>query len=300
MTAKVILNPYASRWLAQKRLPEAEAALKAAGVDYEVVVSDYAGQGIELAATAAQDGFDPIIAAGGDSTYNEIANGLMKAAGDGPSKITFGILPMGTANDLAANLGISEDLNIAAKIIATGKSRPMDVCQVNDRYFVNNSALGMETAITVIQMNMKRVHGVFRYIFATLIGIARNPQWQMKLEWDEGEYQGPVTLVSVGNNPRTGGVFYTVPHADPFDGKLSFIYGSAPTRRKIIQILPRMFKPGEGNIAESDAIHEIHATWLRVHTEPGTPVHSDGEVFDMDIRDIEYRVLPGRLPILIP
>jgi len=300
MTAKVILNPYASRWLAKKRLPEAEAALRAADVDYEVVVSDYAGHGIELAAEATQAGFNPVIAAGGDSTYNEVVNGLMKAAGENASQTSLGILPMGTANDLAANLGIPDDLNAAAQIIAAGNHRLMDVCQVNNRFFVNNSAIGMETAITVIQMNMKRVHGIFRYILAALIGIARNPQWYMELEWDDGSYQGPVTLVSVGNNPRTGGVFYTVPHADPSDGKISFIYGSAPTRRQIIQLLPRMFKPGEGNIAESSAIHEIHTTTLRVHTEPGTPVHSDGEVFDMDIHDLEFGILPGKLPVLIP
>lgn len=300
MKSLVILNPYASRWLAQKRLPEAEAALKKAGVDYEVVVTEYAGHGIELAAEAAQKGFNPVIAAGGDSTYNEVANGLVNAAGDDPSRTSLGILPMGTANDLAANLGISEELDMAAKIIAGGKTRLMDVGQVNNRYFVNNSAIGMETAITVIQMNMKRVHGVFRYILATLVGIARNPQWHMELEWDDNKYEGPVTLVSVGNNPRTGGVFYTVPHADPFDGKLSFIYGSAPTRRQIIRLLPRMFKPAEGNIAESPVIHEIHTTKLRVHTKPGTPVHSDGEVFDTNIQDLEYSILPGKLPVLIP
>jgi len=300
MTAKLILNPYASRWNAKKRLPVAEAALQVYGIPYEVVVTDYAGHGIELAYEAALNGFDPIIAAGGDSTYNEIVNGLVRAVDDQKVQTTFGLLPMGTANDLAANLGIPDDLNGAAKIIAAKNIRKMDVGQVNDRYFVNNSAIGMETAISVIQMNMTRVHGVFRYILATLIGIARNPQWSMELEWDGGRYQGPVTLVSVGNNPRTGGVFYTVPHADPFDGKLSFIYGSAPTRRQIIQLLPRMFKPGDGNIAESSAIQEVHATWLKVHTEPGTPVHSDGEVFDMDIKELEYSILPAKLPILIP
>jgi diacylglycerol kinase (ATP) len=300
MKAKVILNPYASRWKAQERLPEAEVALKTAGVDYEITVSKHAGHGIDLAAEAAEAGFNPIIAAGGDSTYNEVVNGLTKFAGESPIKTTFGILPMGTANDLAANLGIPEDLQAAAQIIAAGKTKMMDVCQVNERYFVNNSAIGMETAISVIQMNMKRVHGVFRYLLATLVGIARNPQWHMQLEWDNGKYQGPVTLVSVGNNPRTGGVFYTVPHADPFDGKLSFIYGSAPTRLQIIRLLPRMFKPGEGNIAESEVIHEIHATWLHVHTEPGSPVHSDGEVFNMNIQDLEFKVHPAKLPILIP
>jgi len=300
MTAKIILNPYAARWKAQERLPEAEAALQAAGVDYEVSISAYPGNGIELALQAAEQGFDPVIAAGGDSTYNEVANGLMKFAGDGKSQVTFGILPMGTANDLADNLSIPKDMDAAAQVIAAGKTRPLDVCQVNGRYFVNNSAIGMETTVTVIQMNMKKVQGVFRYVLATLVAIARNPQWQMDIQWDDGEYHGPATLVSVGNNPRTGGIFFTVPHADPFDGKLSFIYGSVPTRLKIIRLLPHLLKSAEGNITESPAVHEIHTTQLHIHTEPGTPAHTDGEVFDENIHDLEYKILPASLPILIP
>jgi diacylglycerol kinase (ATP) len=207
---------------------------------------------------------------------------------------------MGTANDLADNLHVPKDLNAAAQIIRSGHTRPLDVCEVNQRYFVNNSALGMETAVTVIQMEMKHVHGVIRYLLATLIAIARNPQWHMKIVWEGGEYHGPVTLVSVGNNPRTGGIFYTVPHADPFDGKLSFIYGSIPTRWKIIRALPKLFNAAEGNITELPAVHEVHTPWLRIHTEPGTPAHTDGEVFDQDIQDLEYRIHPGKLPMLLP
>jgi diacylglycerol kinase (ATP) len=301
MTAKVILNPYAARWKAQERLPEAESALQAAGIEYEISVSSQPGNGVELAAEAVRQGYDPIIAAGGDSTYNEIVNGMMTAfEGEDPIKPSFGILPMGTANDLADNLRIPKDLETAAKIICAGNTRQLDVCQVNDRFFVNNSALGMETTVTVIQMGMTRVHGIFRYILATLIAIARNPQWHMKIEWDDGEYHGPVTLVSVGNNPRTGGVFYTVPHADPFDGKLSFMYGSVPTRWKVIRALPMLFKPAAGNITELPAVHEVHTTWLRIHTEPGTPAHTDGEVFDLDIQDLEYRIHAGKLPMLLP
>ncbi|MEN8172953.1 MAG: acylglycerol kinase family protein, partial [Chloroflexota bacterium] len=111
MTAKIILNPYANRWKAKARQPEAEAALKAAGIDYQLVVTEYPGHGIEVAAQALRDGFNPIIAAGGDSTYNEVVNGLMQGAGDDPISADFGILPMGTANDLADNLGIPNDLD---------------------------------------------------------------------------------------------------------------------------------------------------------------------------------------------
>ena len=299
MTAKIILNPYAARWKAKERLPEAEVALKSAGINYELVISEYAGHGAELAGQALRDGFDPIIAAGGDSTYNEIVNGLIQAAGKNEITTTFGILPMGTANDLADNLSVPKDLNKAAQLIAGGFTLPLDVCQVNDRYFVNNSGIGLETTVTVIQMGMKRVHGIFRYLLATMVAIFRNPQWTMDIEWDGGSYHGPCTMVSVGNNPRTGGVFYTVPNASPFDGQLSFVHAAVLKRGEILRTLPAIMKSGEDNYTQHPNVHEIHCTWLKIHTEPPTPVHSDGEVFDFAIQDIEWRVHPGRLQILL-
>ena len=129
--AKVILNPYAARWQALKQRPEAEAALHAAGVDFELIVSEYPGHNAELAEGAARQGFNPVIAAGGDSTFNEVVSGIIHAAYDRPVETQYGILPMGTANDLADNLGISKDLEEAARIIAGGYTRLIDVCQVN-------------------------------------------------------------------------------------------------------------------------------------------------------------------------
>jgi diacylglycerol kinase family enzyme len=147
---------------------------------------------------------------------------------------------------------------------------------------------------------MKRVKGVLRYLLATLVAIARNPQWQMDLEWDGGEYHGPVTLVSVGNNPRTGGIFYTVPNASPFDGKLSFVYGHVPTRLEILRTLPKLMKPNVGNYTEHPAVHEVHTSWLRIHTEPSTPAHTDGEIFDLAIQDLDFQISPASVPILLP
>jgi len=300
MTAKIILNPYANRWTALKQRPEAEEALKAAGVDYDFVVSEHPGHGIELAETAVREKYDPIIAAGGDSTFNEVINGIVKASEGSKSETRFGILPLGTANDLADNVGISKDLKKAAEIIAAGNTRPIDVCQVNDRCFINNSGIGLETTVTVIQMGMKRVQGIFRYLLATLVAIKRNPNWIMDIEWDGGEYHGPVKLISVGNNPRTGGIFYTVPNADPFDGKLSFVYGFVKTRGEILRLLPRIMQPGDGNYTNHPDVIEEHCTWIKIHTEPATPAHTDGEVFDFAIQDLEYKILPGWVPFLLP
>jgi diacylglycerol kinase (ATP) len=79
MTAKVILNPYADRWKALKRRPEAEAALVAAGMDYELVLTEYPRHGTELAQQAVVEGYSPIISAGGDGSINEVINGMMQA-----------------------------------------------------------------------------------------------------------------------------------------------------------------------------------------------------------------------------
>ena len=300
MTAKIILNPYANRWNALKRRPEAEEALNAAGIQYDLQISQHPGHGIELASEALKAGFSPIIAAGGDSTYNEIVNGIILGAGANPIDSVFGILPMGTANDLADNLGIPKDLQAAARLIAAGHTRPIDVCRVNHRYFINNSGIGFEPVVTVIQMKMKRLQGVLRYLVATLAAVIQNPNWEMDLEWEGGSYRGPVKLVSIGNNPRTGGIFYTVPNADPFDGKLSFVYGYVKTRGQILRLLPRIMKSGVDNYTQHPDVHEEHTTWLKIKTQPATPVHTDGEILDLSIHELEYRIYPGKLPMLLP
>ena len=255
-----------------------------------------------------QGGYSPIISAGGDGSINEVINGIMQAQGQNGldnQHIPVGILPLGSVNDLVNNLGLPKDLPGAAQVIAVGNTRPMDLCQIifGDQhqhcYFGNNSAVGLEPTITLIQEEIGYLSGALRYLVAALRGIWRNPQWTMQLECEVGKYDGPVTLVTVGNGPVTGGLFYMAPHADPFDGLLTFVYGFMPTRLKIYRLLPRTLKSGKGSYVEHPSIHEIHSSWLRLHFEQPTPLHADGEIQSKAVFDVEYRIIPARLPILI-
>jgi diacylglycerol kinase (ATP) len=300
MTAKIILNPYSGRWKGREKRQEIEAALKVCGVEYDLVETAGPNHGTQLAAEAVRQGLSPIISAGGDGCISEVINGIMLAASDSQPLVPFGVLPLGSANDLVDNLGLPKELTAATRVIASGKTRFMDLCQVNGRYFDNNAAIGLEPYITLIQQRITSLRGSLRYLVATLKGILDNPHWTMRLEWEEGEFQGPITLVTVGNMPRTGGLFYVTPHASPFDGLLTFVYGYIPSRIQILGVLPRTMKRGPGSYVEHPAIHEINTTWLHVHTDQPTPLHADGEIQSNAIQDIEYRVLPGRLPILIP
>jgi diacylglycerol kinase (ATP) len=301
MTAKVILNPYAGRWMALQRKGEVEQAVMAAGIQYELVVTDRPGHGIEIARQAVLDGFDPIVSAGGDGSISEVMNGWAQAViGTGTTGPSFGVLPLGSANDLVDNLGLPKDLQAAAQVIAAGSTRMMDLCKVNQRYFDNNAAIGLEPTITLIQARIHWLKGTLRYLAATLRGVMQNPQWTMQIEWEGGQYSGPVTLVTVGNHPRTGGLFYMTPHANGFDGLLTFVYGYMATRRQILALLPRTMKPGKGSYVEHDSVHEIHSPWVKIVSDQPTPAHADGEIFDTAIHELEYRVLPGMLPILLP
>jgi diacylglycerol kinase (ATP) len=300
MTAKVILNPYSNRWNAQLRWPQAEAALKAAGLDFSVVISEFPHQVIELAEKAAREGFSPLIAAGGDGTIGEVVNGMARAAKSDTAEIgPLGIMPLGSANDLAFGLGIPMELSAAAGVIAGGHLRNMDIGRVNGYYFANNSAMGLEPYITLIQQKIKGIKGIARYVVAALRGIMANPRWQVTLEWDGGKYEGPACLVTVGNAPRTGG-FYMTPHARPFDGKLAFVHAFRRSRLELLTMLPKAMKPGPGSYIHEPGVYAGEMTWLKIHVETPSPAHVDGEIFSETIRDLEYIIQPGRLKILMP
>jgi diacylglycerol kinase (ATP) len=298
MKIKVIHNPYSARWTSLKRQPELLSALHTARLDYDLSISEKPGDGIILAEKATLEGGETIVAAGGDGTIQEVINGILKA-GIHPNLPKLGIMPMGTANDLMANLGMPTDLTKAAEIIARGHTRQIDICQVNDRYFINNAGLGLEPYITTVQARIKYPRGILRYLLATLISIYQNPQWEAEIKWDEGEHAGPTTMISIGNGPRTGGLFYTVPGAVPFDGKLTFVHGTIQSRFDILKALLMVMKSEDGNYTEHPAVNQYYCTWMEVRIEPGSPAHSDGEIFSRDIRKIRYQIHPAALPILI-
>ena len=310
MPAKVILNPYAGRWKALQMRPQLEAELNKAGIEFELIQTQGPRHGIELAAQATRAGYSPILSAGGDGSISEVVNGIVQASLEqGTPPPAIGVLPMGTANDLMVNLKLPLDLPGAIQVIATGHTRLLDLGQVTawdlsekssiTRYFDNNSAIGMEPNVTLEQQKIKWLRGTLRYLLATIIAIARNPQWTIHLQWPGGEYHGPCTLVTAGNNPLTGGLFYMAPHADPYDGLLSIVYGSMPTRRQILKLLPRTMKPGAGSYVEHPDIHEINVDRLTLSTDQPTPVHADGEIMFEQTRRVEYQILRRYLPIFV-
>lgn len=299
MTAKVILNPYSNRWNSHKRWSEAASALKAAGVDFHLAVSEKKGQITELAEQAVLQRFSPVIVAGGDGSIGDAANGLMRAAQSGKIQTPpLGILPTGSANDLVYALRLPTDLNEAARVIAAGKTRAMDVGKLNDRYFVNNSAAGLEPYVTIKHEKIHWIKGMARYLVAAVQAILEKPEWYGSVAWDGGDYKGAFSFISIGNGRRTGGFFMT-PHADPFDGKLTLAFGHRGTRLGLFQALPRAFNEDKGSYVEMEGMREVQATRISIHLDKPSPAHTDGELLAEWIQGFEYEILPGCLHIIV-
>jgi len=295
MKTKVILNPYSNRWRAKESIPEVKQALNDAQLDYDLVVTSEPGEGIVLAETAVNDGFEAVVAAGGDGTINEVINGVLKATQEGPT-IPFGILPIGTANDFNLMAGLPSSVADAARLIAQGTTRQIDAGQVNGRFFINNSAAAMEPMVTIENIRMKRLSGEIRYVVALIKAIAKIKAWQMHITWDDGSYDGPVYLLSVCNSPRTGG-FTMAPGALIDDGLFDFVLAPEVPRRTLLLLLLRLMR---GTHVYHDAVTFARTTSLTLTSQPGTPVHADGEVFTESATEADFKIMPAKVTLISP
>ncbi len=205
---------------------------------------------------------------------------------------------MGSANDFAFAVGLPLALDEAVRVIAGGSTRQIDLCKCNERLFLNNSGAALEPYVTTKHERIHWIKGITRYLVAAVWAIMDKPEWGGQIEWDDGEFQGPLSLISVGNGRRTGGFFMT-PHADPCDGKLTLAFGYRSTRAGLFAALPRAFKEGVGSYIELPGMREVNATRVNIHLDKPSPAHADGVLFDHWLTDFHYSIFPATVPVLM-
>lgn len=297
MRVKVILNPYANRWGAGDKQTAVAGACQSAGLDYGIHVTQGPGEGIAIAQTAVAEGYDVVVAAGGDGTISEVANGLLAAAPEGTPTAALAIFPIGTANDFAKMNNCPLDLAATARQIAAGQTRQLDAGRVTVdgqvHYFINNSAVAMEPMVTLEHVKIKRVSGEMRYMVALVRSLVKLKAWQMQIAWDDGSYDGPAFLLSLCNGPRTGG-FMMAPGALFDDGQFDYVLAPQVPKTTFLVMLLRLLR---GTHLGHPRVISGRTTKLTIHSRPGTPIHADGEILSKTAVAIDYAVLPGKLTL---
>lgn len=263
-----------------------------AGLEVTVVASEPARLG-ENARTAAAEGAQMVVAAGGDGTASAVAGGLVG------TDVPLAVLPMGTLNHFAKDLGIPVDLREAAEAIARGQTKRVDVGEVNGRVFVNNSSIGLYPEVVLSrEEQQKRARRGKWWAFA--IGVVRVlkrfPLLSMRLVTTEREVCSHTPFVFVGNNPYTLDVLKLGTRAQLDTGHLGVYTVKCTGRVRMFWLLVRALLQRLDAVEDFEMV-AVREVWLDVH-ERRLPVAVDGEVVTMT-GPLHYRIRPSALTVVV-
>jgi len=273
-------------------IDELEKAFVEAGAAAEVAALD--GKQISEAIEAAAR-FGRVIVAGGDGTAASAAQLL---AG---SDAELGLLPLGTLNHLARDLGIPTDLAQAAAVAANGDPTKIDVGEVNGDVFVNNASIGLYPLMVRKREGLQRAKGWPKWLSslpAALAVLERLPHHRLRLDWGQGERTIVTPLLFVGNNVYSLDRGEVGKRGSLTDGKLA-IYAVAHRRRAALIWFAIRTLVGR---AERDLDFETlgECETLTVSSSSGSiEIALDGELKRMD-SPLEFRIRPGALTVMTP
>ena len=293
--AKLIANPGAGNvLLAASRFEQVTSFLMEAGVKVDVAFARPKKEAIPIAQKAVKDGYDVVIAMGGDGTIGAVIRGI---AG---SKARLGIIPAGTENDIARALGIPEDLKEACAIIAAGNTRKVDLgcITTKDRknhYFFMMIAIGLTATLypMVNDVPNGKFGGVMEAI-KTILKYKPNPTVNLTLD-DDSKIEVESMLVTITNTPVTGIKNLVAPDASMDDGLLDISVYPGFSKAELLNYF---IKTANEGTTPDGRIQRYRAKKIKVKTSPKLDISSEGIIVGKGTAWI--KLLPGAMRVIAP
>lgn len=294
MKAGVVINGSAGSGHDQQVAHSLRDKFGAAGLDATVTLA-HDGAGIARAARAAlDDGVSIVIGGGGDGTINAVASVL---AGTG---VPCGVLPLGTLNHFAKDIGMPMALDEAVRAIAAGRRVQVDVGEVNGRIFLNNSGLGLYPDIVREREKQQRRLGRGKWpsaVWASISALRRYPFLSVRLMVDGQRLARRTPFVFVGNNEYAMQGLSIGARACLDAGVLSLYVAQRPGRLGLLRFALRALM---GTLAQERDFDVLLAPEMEIVTRRRRiRVATDGEVSLMQT-PLRYRVRPGALTVIVP
>jgi diacylglycerol kinase family enzyme len=291
----VIYNPAAGRGRAERRLAEIRRRVPP---DTRFLPTERAGHAVELAAAAVRDGVRRVVAAGGDGTVHEVANGVLAA--DDPA-VRLAVLPVGSMNDYAFTLGLTawwDDGRGWDELVPM----PVDVGRLRaggrERFFVNGCGVGFNGLVSAEARRIRWLRGLPLYSLAVLKALARHfAAPTVELTLDGESRTAPTLALSLGLGQREGG-FPLTPHARLDDGAFDLLHVGDIGRWELVRHFPGMLT---GRLpADHPELRFGRCRSAAVRAAGPLCVHADGELACVPadgVREAAVEVLPGRLTV---
>jgi diacylglycerol kinase (ATP) len=304
MRHKVIVNPVAGEGLGRRVAPKIERLLSEQGLDFDLVMSNWAGETVELARQAMLDGYDTVVAAGGDGTYHEAINGMM-AASDSEVVGTLGVLPVGSGCDFAYMVGVSSNLEEACGQLARRETRVVDIGRVTvdgkARYFDNTVGIGFDGVVTAERRKFKYLRGMALYlpvVLKTVFVSFQAPRSVIEYEDEGGDtcmLDKTVLMATTCIGRREGGGFFVAPDAENDNGLLDVCLADNIPRLQILGLIPHFMK---GTHVDKSSVTMLRSPRVTVVSQDSLIAHADGEMLCTDGHRIECEVLPQRVRVV--
>ncbi len=279
----VILNPAADSERALRKRTQVESLAR----DCVVCATTRTGEAELMARRGVEEGFEKIVAAGGDGTINEVVNGLAD------TRVTLGLLPIGTMNVFATELGLPiHDLEFCWRIITGDSTRSVDLPKANQKFFVQLAGVGLDAQVVKeTSSQLKRNFGPLSYLISAAQIAARQPPKLFIQSEDASIDEG--SFVLVGNGRLYGGRFPFFKHAVIDDGLLDVIVFKRLGYLEIIKYLQDVIFSSDIRVPE---IEYFQTRRLRVESDQPVPVELDGELVgncpvDFSLKERSLRVL---------
>jgi diacylglycerol kinase (ATP) len=239
---------------------------------------------------AAKDEVGCVILGGGDGTLNA-AGAVLHETG-----LPLGILPLGTANDLARTLGIPAEPEEAARIILAGRTRTLDLGTVNEIPFFNVASLGLTVAVSRgLSEILKRRLGRLAYPVAAARAVIRSGRFRASLRADGEEIVVETLQIAVGNGRYYGGGMLIEEGAAIDDGMLD-VYSLEPRSRWMLLFMARAFRAGEHD--KLKGVRSLRCRTVTVTTREPRDVCADGEI--VTHTPANFAVLPQAVRVFAP
>jgi YegS/Rv2252/BmrU family lipid kinase len=285
--ALLLINPHSRK--GQAFLSTAINCLKTLGFDViqeDTTHPDHLGDLIR----SYQQEIDLVIVGGGDGTLNAAVDAIME------TKLPLGILPLGTANDLARTLGIPNSIPEACRIIAAGQIRRIDLGCVNGKYFFNVASLGLSVNITQkLTKEVKRRWGVFAYAAAAFQVVWKSRPFRAEIRTPDQSFRVKTVQVAVGNGRYYGGGMAVFHDARIDDQRLDLYSLEVDHWWQMIPLLPAI---RQGRHINWRGVRAIQGQEIEVYTRKPYPVNTDGEI--TTYTPAVFSLIPKAIGVFVP
>lgn len=290
----VILNASAGSGCSRDVADDFAARFAVGGLEACVTLAKDGSELVGAARQAVKDGVAVVVAGGGDGTVNAVASALVG------TDIVLGILPLGTLNHFAKDLGIPLDMDEAIRTISAGYSTRVDTAQVNGQVFLNNSSLGLyPDTVWHRELQQSRLgRGKWlAFLWAAMSSLRRYPFLHVTMTINQRSYRHRTPFIFIGNNEYVMEGFNIGARAQLDSGRLSLYLAQGASRLGLLMLALRAVSGSLRQAKDFDALTAHSLTIESRHQK--IRVATDGEVNLMSM-PLKYRICPASLKVLVP